>query len=317
VAKSGHVTIRKHHRSATLGVRILNDSTHEDLEAFFVKLSSTSARLDPRRVAVIVVDDDTAPPPPTLTGTIVFHLTSDTYFAQLELASPGNESWDSTFTMHVSLVRAADGTWVDDGSGDWSFGSTNDLWFRRGEGVDTQDNGFPFACADNPITFNYYKREFWYDSAGHNAGALLTPPSQFAVPDLHQAYLTLTGYHPDGSGSPVLHVVAHVRPDHFETRIPDAAHVCDPDTTEQPNPIVHEGADDAYLDALATPSYDLRIPRDPDPGGLIATYDGSGGVSLADGATLDSHTGFFNDETGHWSTETTDTYSVTGSLSLG
>jgi hypothetical protein len=316
VAKSGHVTIRKHQKSAKIAVRVVDDSTHEGTERFYVKLSSKTARLKHQRVTVTVLDDDPAAPSPKLTGTITFHLKSDTYFAQLQLPTPGNESWDQTFTLHVSLVQTADGTWVDDGTGDWAFGSTNDFWFRRGEGADSQENGFPFGCADNPITFNFYKREYWYDSAGHNAGPLLPPPSQFAVPDLHQAFLTLTGYHPDATGSPVLHVVAHLRPDHFETRIPDADHVCDPDTVQQPNPIVHEGADDPYLDGLESSAYQLRIPRVSDPGGLIATYDGSG-LDFADGATLDSHTGFFNDSTGHWSTETSDLYSVTGSLTLG
>lgn len=316
VAASGRVTIRKHKRQATIRLHIVNDSVHEGTEHFSVWLTSRSARFKNHNVVVTILDDDPAPPPPAgdrLSGTLTYHLQSDSYYADLELGSPGNRSEDSTFTMHVSLVQGTDGTWSDDGTGSWTFASSNKLWFRRGEGVDTTDNGYPFGCADNPLTFNFYKQVFWYDTDGSNKGPLVKPPNPSAVPDLHQAFLTLSGYHPDGSGTPVLRVVGHVRPDRYETRIPDAAHICDPDTTEQPNPIVHQGAGDPYLDAFATDSYDVWIPRSPDTGGLPASYDG-GNLDFADSATTTTTSGFYNDETGHWSYEETDTYSVSGTL---
>jgi len=316
VSRSGTVTIARHHKSATIRVRIVNDKVHEGTERFTVRLKGKGVKLKNRRPHVTIVDDDPAPHGSRLHGTITYHLKTSNYYADMELGSPGNQALDSTLTMHVSLARTSDGRWVDDGTSSWSYAATGNLWFRRGEGVDTQDNGFPYGCADNPLTYNYYRRIFWYGTAGNNAGSLINPPSSYAVPDLHQAFLTLTGYDPSGTGTPVLRVVAHLRPDRFETRIADGAHICDPDTVQQPNPIVHQGPDDAYLDVFATDSYHAWIPRSPDTGGLRASYQGTG-LSFTDSDTQESHGLYYNDQTGHYNTETTDVYAVSGSLTLG
>jgi hypothetical protein len=135
VAASGHVTIRKHKRSATIRLRILDDAVHEGTEYFYVKLASKASTLKPRRVAVVIGDDD--PPPSsgtTLTGTVSYQLVHDEYFGDLELGSPGEEHWTTTLTLHVSLHQLGDGEWYDDGTGYWSFVSENKLWFRRGRG---------------------------------------------------------------------------------------------------------------------------------------------------------------------------------------
>jgi hypothetical protein len=176
--------------------------------------------------------------------------------------------------------------------------------------VDTAENGYPFGCADDPAATHFYRQLWWYGTDGNNKGPLMVPGA-FAPP-LHQAYLGLTGYHPDGTGTPVLKAVAHVRPDRIESRLADGGHVCDPSTAEQPNPIVYQG-DDPHLAFYDTDSYEALIPGGAD--GLAATYEGSS-LNFADGAIQESHSGLFNDTTGHWAHENTDHYTVGGTLTL-
>ncbi len=318
VPSSGHVVIRKHKSTATIRVGILDDTVHEGTESFVVALASKSAKLKTRNVVVVIHDDDPLPPPAptggTLTGTITFGLHHDEYFGDLELGSPGQEEWLTTVTLHVSLHQLGNGEWYDDGTGYWTFTSQNKLWFRRGEGVDTADNGYPFGCADDPIAVHFYRILDWYGTAGHNLGPFqMLTPSSFD-PALHQANLVLTGYHPGSTGTAVLKVVAHVRPDRVEQRIADGAHICDPSTAEQPNPIVYEG-DDPHLPFYDTSAYPVLIPRAGGTDGLAATFDGTG-LDFSDGDILTSHDGLFNDTTGHWSHENTDQYTVTGALTL-
>lgn len=315
VAKSGKVTIEKHHKKATISVKVVNDHTHEGKEAFAVKLRSKNAKLPKKKAHVTITDDDAATGP-RLRGTITYHLNESEYFDQLEaLGTPGSLSRISTLTMHVSLKKAADGTWVDDGTGSWTYASTGDIWVRRGEGIEVAPD-YPYACADNPLTYNFYRRTFFYKSAGHNTGPFLAPPSSYAEPALHRAFLTLSGYDPHGSGSPVMRVIVHVRPDRYETRIADPGHVCDPGTVQQPNPIVHQGPDDAYLDTFEVNAYRAWIPRSPDTNGLTATYDGSA-LKFADSDSQSSTGLNYDEQTGHYNTEETDLYSVSGTLTLG
>ena len=313
VAKSGRVRIKKHHKSAVIKVRIVNDHVHEGTEGFAVKLRSTAAKLPKKRAHVTITDDDAAIGP-RLRGTITYHLDESEYFDQLEaLGTPGSLSRISTLTMHVSLKKAADGTWVDDGTGSWTYASTGGIWVRRGEGIEVAPD-YPYACADNPLTYNFYKRTFWYKSAGHNTGPFVVPPSTYAEPTLHQAFLTLSGYDPHGSGSPLLRVLAHIRGDRFETRSPDPGHVCDPDTVDHPNPMVFQGSD-VHLDSTEVNAYHAWIPRSPDTNGLTATYDGSS-LKFGDSASQSSTGLNYDEQTGHYNTEETDLYSVSGTLTL-
>ena len=309
VAKSGRVRIKKHHKSAVIKVRIVNDHVHEGTERFAVKLRSTAARLPKKRAHVTITDDDPAVTGTRLRGTITYHINQSEYFDDLEaLGTPGSLSRLSTLTMHVSLKKAADGTWVDDGTGSWTYASTGNIWVIRGMGVEVAPD-YPYACADNPLTYNFYKRTFWYKSAGHNTGPFVVPPSSFAEPALHQAFLTLSGYDPHGTGSPVLRVIAHIRGDRFETRSPDPAHICD-----DPNPMVFQG-DDVHLDSTEVNSYHGWIPRYPDTNGLTASYDGSS-LKFADTYSQSSNSLDYHEDTGHHGTEETDTYTVSGTLTL-
>ena len=113
-----------------------------------------------------------------------------------------------------------------------------------------------------------------------------------------------------------MRVIVHVRPDRYETRIADPGHVCDPGTVQQPNPIVHQGPDDAYLDTFEVNAYRAWIPRSPDTNGLTATYDGSA-LKFADSDSQSSTGLNYDEQTGHYNTEETDLYSVSGTLTLG
>jgi hypothetical protein len=309
------VTIPEHKKTAKITVHLIDDSTHEGTEVFYVKLKSHAVKLTPRKVTVAIADDDQGPPTPpapqgdVLAGTVVFHVHEDASTSDLELGSPGQEQWLTTMELHLSLRKGADGAWYDDGTGYWTYESDNVWWFRRGEGIDTEDNGFPYACADEAAVGHLYKKVDWYGTDGYNKGPFLPT---VAAPALHQAYVKLTGYHPDGSGTPLLEVGAHLRQDRFETRIADGAHVCDPDTVEHPNPLVFTG-DDPHL--FETDLYKPLIPGTGAPAGLTAAYAGSGLDFSAGDVQVDDY-GFYNDDTGHWSHEETYHYTVTGSLSL-
>ena len=313
--KKGKVTIKKHETSAKITVRIVNDSINEDPEHFYVRLASKDAKLKKHRVTVVIDDDDAPAALGTkLTGTITYHVIQDSYRGNLELNSPGQEQWVSTMTLHVSLAQLGNGTWFDDGTGYWTFASNNKLWFRRGEGVDTVGNGYPFGCADDPFASHVYKEIQWYGS-DYNEGPLLMQPNQYSVPDRYQAFLQLSDYHANGSGTPVLKVVANVRPNRSDERIADGAHVCDPGTVDQPNPIVHQGEGDSHLDAYETDAYEPLIPRTNAPDGLAAAYDGTS-LNFSDSDIRESDYGNYNNTTGHYAYEDTYHYTVSGRLTL-